>query len=412
MPYNGSGVFTPPGASYPPVVGAKITVAKFTAVIDDIASALSSVITKDGQTTTTAVIPFAAGIQTDTIAEKTTSSGVTISNSAVIGGNLSFTGSARRITGDFTSATLANRLLIQTSTANSATGVLVIPSGTSTTSNVAVSNSSDPDNSSVCFFYASPTSVAFSSTKYGTGSFLPIKFQTSNTDQAELDTSGGFGLGVSSPSTYGKLVSATPSGLGGKVSVRNSEGAGGGSQVAGWYNTVRTHFVDFYLDDSTGGSEDSHIDLGTIRAGTLSTRARLGTSGASSTFTVSSDLAAASRTSLEVTTGGGVVEVSATLSDGDAELKLLAEDRSYLKVSTVELGVTTSGADLNANLEITGGTVSIDGDQVLDARYTTGVANATGAVARALTNASSQSDHNDMLRTVVNALYAHGLMGA
>lgn len=80
MPYNGSGVFTPPGASYPPVVGEKITVAKFTAVIDDIASALSSVITKDGQTTATAAVPFAAGIQTDTIAEKTGAAGVAVSS--------------------------------------------------------------------------------------------------------------------------------------------------------------------------------------------------------------------------------------------------------------------------------------------------------------------------------------------
>ena len=58
MSYNGSGAFTPPGASFPAVGGTVIESAKYNAVINDIATGLSTAITKDGQTTVTANIPL------------------------------------------------------------------------------------------------------------------------------------------------------------------------------------------------------------------------------------------------------------------------------------------------------------------------------------------------------------------
>lgn len=60
MPFNGSGSFSPPGASFPAVANTLIEAAKFNAVINDIATnGLSNCITKDGQTTVTANIPMA-----------------------------------------------------------------------------------------------------------------------------------------------------------------------------------------------------------------------------------------------------------------------------------------------------------------------------------------------------------------
>ncbi len=58
MPFNGSGSFTPPGADFPAVANTLIEAAKFNNVINDIATGLSTCITKDGQTTVTANIPF------------------------------------------------------------------------------------------------------------------------------------------------------------------------------------------------------------------------------------------------------------------------------------------------------------------------------------------------------------------
>lgn len=59
MPYNGSGSFSAPSASFPAVSGALIESAKYNNVVNDIASGLSNAITKDGQTTVTANLPMA-----------------------------------------------------------------------------------------------------------------------------------------------------------------------------------------------------------------------------------------------------------------------------------------------------------------------------------------------------------------
>ena len=59
MPYNGAGQYNiPVAAPYPPVGGAIILVSQFTAIMDDIASALSSTLVKDGQQVPTADLPM------------------------------------------------------------------------------------------------------------------------------------------------------------------------------------------------------------------------------------------------------------------------------------------------------------------------------------------------------------------
>jgi hypothetical protein len=59
MPYNGSGVWSPPAADFPAVAGTLIQATKFNNVINDIATGLSTALTKDGQTTVTANLPMA-----------------------------------------------------------------------------------------------------------------------------------------------------------------------------------------------------------------------------------------------------------------------------------------------------------------------------------------------------------------
>ena len=58
MPFNGSGAFSPPGADFPAVANTLIESAKFNNVVNDIATGLTTCITKDGQTTVTANIPL------------------------------------------------------------------------------------------------------------------------------------------------------------------------------------------------------------------------------------------------------------------------------------------------------------------------------------------------------------------
>lgn len=64
MPFNGAGVYSPPGADFPAVAGTLIQSTKFNNIINDIATALSLAILKDGQQVVTANIPMAGFVFT------------------------------------------------------------------------------------------------------------------------------------------------------------------------------------------------------------------------------------------------------------------------------------------------------------------------------------------------------------
>ena len=114
-----------------------------------------------------------------------------ISNS----GNLTFTGTGNRIIGDFSNATVANRVMFQTSTLNSATSIYAIPNGTSTTSQfVAVSNS-DPTNASVLQLLSLSTDAQIRAGVTGTGTLVPLTLYAGGAERLRLFTSGGVSIG-------------------------------------------------------------------------------------------------------------------------------------------------------------------------------------------------------------------------
>jgi hypothetical protein len=114
-------------------------------------------------------------------------------------GNLTFTGTGNRILGDFTNATVANRVMFQTSTANSATSIYILPSGTSPTSQFVASNNSDPTNASVFQIQANATETQLRSGITGTGTFLPLTMYTNGSERLRIGTNGHVGIGTSSP---------------------------------------------------------------------------------------------------------------------------------------------------------------------------------------------------------------------
>ena len=125
-------------------------------------------------------------------------------------GNLAFTGTGNRITGDFSNATTANKVMFQTSTTNGATVINVIPAGSGNSSGFNLFNDSGFTNSArfdIGLLNAG-TEARLSSTIVGTGTYVPMTFLTGGSERVRIDTSGNVGIGTSSPTQRLHLAQA------------------------------------------------------------------------------------------------------------------------------------------------------------------------------------------------------------
>jgi hypothetical protein len=119
-------------------------------------------------------------------------------------GNLTFTTTGQKIVGDFTNATLSNRTNFVTSTANSATGIYALPSGTSTSAAWQAANNSDPTNASKILIATNgSTDVQLVSGVNGTGTYLPLTFFNGGAGRFVVGTSGEWGIGPTATVSYG-----------------------------------------------------------------------------------------------------------------------------------------------------------------------------------------------------------------
>lgn len=95
-----------------------------------------------------------------------------------VGGNLTFTGTGRRIIGDLSDATFSNRLMFQTSITNSSSSLGVVPNGTSNVASLLCYSTNDAvAASSVGMYTQANESVVISGTTAG-GTAQPLVFRT------------------------------------------------------------------------------------------------------------------------------------------------------------------------------------------------------------------------------------------
>ena len=138
------------------------------------------------------------------------SAAIQVGGTDVIGlgstGNINFPVSGQRITGDFSNATVANRVLFQTSTTNNFTLIGAIPNGTSKYTQYAAWTGSTA-NESVGYMAVDGGvggAVSFGSDRAGTGTYLPMLFFTGGSEQARITTAGLFQFN----SGYGSVATA------------------------------------------------------------------------------------------------------------------------------------------------------------------------------------------------------------
>jgi hypothetical protein len=144
----------------------------------------------------TEVLPIVQGGVTKQVSVDNLTAGKAVSAANVtVTGNLTFSSTAQRIIGDFSNATVANRLAFQTSTANTITSVGVIPNGTSPIANFRVYGSSDVANANVGqILQNGGTETQIRSDISGTATHSPMTFFTGGSEKMRIATTGDVSL--------------------------------------------------------------------------------------------------------------------------------------------------------------------------------------------------------------------------
>jgi hypothetical protein len=138
-------------------------------------------------------------------------------------GNLAFSGDSRRITGDLTNTTRLNRLLFQTTTADSNSNLGIIPSGTGRLGAFTAYGNPDADNASLLQVHADETNshVGLNSSKTGGGTTKNLVLQIDGTTKAQINATTG-ALEMSSTAineaAYATVASASTCNIGAAAS--------------------------------------------------------------------------------------------------------------------------------------------------------------------------------------------------
>ena len=226
MSYNGSGTFQINTSGQPVVTGTVISSSAFNALTADLATGLSTAITKDGQTATTVRIPFAQGINsslaTDTTSGSTgsiyTAGGVGITKSLFVGGTATFSATPifSALTASSAVATDASKALVSVANTGTGSNVLAVSptlAGTAGFANITASGTLGVTGVTTVQAGTAALPAITTSGDTNTGIFFPaadtIAFTESGVECARFNSSGNFqtiatiGVGNATPSTSG-----------------------------------------------------------------------------------------------------------------------------------------------------------------------------------------------------------------
>lgn len=317
-------------------------------------------------------------------------------------GSVTFTGTGNRISGDFTTATIADRLAFQTSTANSNASVAVLPNGTGIAGQFLAYGNSTPTNASYIGIVQIGTTESRLQAAYsGSGTYTPLTFYTGGVERARIDTSGNVGIGVTPTlgilHAKGVIAAEAPTAgadfagyfrpSGAASAVDNSLVGlagygwdGSASQVGAtinfraaetWSGTARGTYIQFrtVTAGSTTLSEKVRIDSsGNVGIGTSSPSARLHVVGVAGSTTAFFNQANAGKTGILLAENGVargyLSQVGLYSGTTDGNFGIFVETGYNFQIATngsvaAKLTVETSGVvTLASNLNLTAGQIN------------------------------------------------------
>jgi hypothetical protein len=196
----------------------------------------------------------------------------TLEGGATLGGDLAFTGTGNRITGDFSNSNIANRVAFKTSIVNGVTSVAALPDGSNTAANVRAFGGSDPLNAPFIDIVSGPTEQFLRVNKTGTGASTPLAISVLDVERARFAVNGEITFGgtaaapalkINNVAGQNRWVTVTPSN-GGNPTISTS-----GGSLAVDANIVALSYIQGYRDSGipVGGVGNIGIGVGTTGIG-------------------------------------------------------------------------------------------------------------------------------------------------